>query len=123
MGFQPVFLRHFRPQIPELTGRMPVTAGKMPALPNAKDEHGSQSRGYNYFCLTKSERFRSRSLCGITLTSGKSFFSGSMNAGAFPTMIKLGADDRYFVTNAVTSSVLTALIFGMNAFNRSSGRP
>src|SRR2546430_9786626 len=76
----------------------------------------------HYFCFAKSARFKSRSTCGITFTSGKSFFKDSRNAGALPTTIRLGNVARYLFAKFVTSFVVTALIFGINSFSRSSGR-
>ena len=48
-----------------------------------------------YFAFTRSARFRSRSFCSITLTSGKFFLSASRKSAALPTITTLVGRARY----------------------------
>ena len=61
----------------------------------------------------ESARFRSRSFCSITLTSGKFFLSASRKSAALPTITTLVGWARYSFANAVTASVVTASIDGI----------
>src|SRR5437588_5495651 len=93
---------------------------RLDAFDRIMGRHGG--RPSTYFFFTNSGRFRSSSGSGINLTSWKFFFNPSRNAGALPTMSRLGGVSKYFSANALTSFAVTAFTEGTNVFSVASGR-